>query len=1194
MSLKNIIITASINSIATQSYGQKTYIASTDEQSFPIEEITGSYAGAWPSFIPGTNGSASYTVDLIVNITQSWPDSNITPLGLVSFTHDTMEEFINGEFSGSEYVVTDGNLTDDYCQQFLTVSTQPVAYNIFPYVTEFNINSQTITYDSFPEFFHRYTVPGPGQILIYVYQTTDTSLSPTIYYTRTINYAKVARIDQLGNDNTFSLQALTSLRWTDFPPDIGEIALTVTNITEYQDYYLYEVTSDIFSSTSSIFIDDDNVLDYTLNTTSSYTGSLNVGYNYLTSSWVTITDTSNGFNTSSGHYVFPLTPNCDIQFTASIDITITTSSSFSIAINAYDPIYPHTVSNVVGSIPSPLISSTNTFILTNNSITHSIIISGSSPSPIQTYQYEINAWIEGTGDAYINNIINTSIFSTIDNQPNSLPFPQYLPTASYGGIGQDTEWTSIVQDGTYSPSPTYTDPSYGWNSYQFIESWNTGTPTEANGAVLIPEPFTNPTLGQILSLKIDGANRPWDITGNTTYLFKVVIPSPFSSSGNTNVVYGPPLFNLTCSLNDINDIENIAGFIGYIPANTPGSFYFPFTPTNGQQTLHIIAPSGSSTWNAATQYDDGYFAMVSETSIISQNTASIHGLSFNITQSQPPQSSTSSFILEPYLPANFNYTDCDVLMNNASQNDISNVVQEVLYDAGSVIPSNIEQIISGTAQRAEVNDYLYTAAANTLPRYSGVRTTSPGFNLSPSLNGFTTTQLSNLGSNDIVGVGQPNVENTTTYFAYFSSLKSNNPIFKGTTSPIIKYLIGEDGATYSPSTDEASYYNLVNSFPRDSKASCNLLYETSPIFNSTQSIILSGESYTPILYNIESANATTAVFTGSIGFNNLQGVTSTAITPPSYSLYVQKLGSNQTLNSLPTNSFYDSFTVSYDPENNWNGSTFSSNIYQPNYLFDSVIPVSVKVTVGLSGFRVTGPSARVRARIWTYDGTSTEVSQATSNAWPQGNWGSGVGSIINHSFTFTPNPNDRLYVTLELIGGTPGSDRIQNAYLKIETLGLSIPSVDGPFWYTGSANSTTITSSLGLGAVLQGNYQQIDIENSGFDPIELPCQIQVGDEIRFEYDEANTYRIISVDPTGSGAGIQTILTLDRPVPTIPTLDINHFTVRRKIKDAITGISFNAGLLTTVQDGFLLPEYPSKTIQNNISNIIQDLINKSVI
>ena len=99
MSLQDITITGSIGSIATQSYGQRTYVSSTDEQSFPIETITGSQAGVWPNFTPGTN----YTVDLIVNVTQSWSGSNITPLGIVPFIHDTMDEFINGEFSDSSF-----------------------------------------------------------------------------------------------------------------------------------------------------------------------------------------------------------------------------------------------------------------------------------------------------------------------------------------------------------------------------------------------------------------------------------------------------------------------------------------------------------------------------------------------------------------------------------------------------------------------------------------------------------------------------------------------------------------------------------------------------------------------------------------------------------------------------------------------------------------------------------------------------------------------------------------------------------------------------------------------------------------------------------------------------------------------------------------------------------------------------------
>jgi hypothetical protein len=127
MSLKDITITGSINSLPSLSYGQKTYIASTDEQSFPIEHITGSAGGATPDF-----KGRVYTTDLFVNITQSWSGSNNTPAGIVPFVHDTEEEFINGEYSGSNLQVTDQRLNPD-CIQFLQVNTIDVDYSIFFY-----------------------------------------------------------------------------------------------------------------------------------------------------------------------------------------------------------------------------------------------------------------------------------------------------------------------------------------------------------------------------------------------------------------------------------------------------------------------------------------------------------------------------------------------------------------------------------------------------------------------------------------------------------------------------------------------------------------------------------------------------------------------------------------------------------------------------------------------------------------------------------------------------------------------------------------------------------------------------------------------------------------------------------------------------------------------------------------------------
>lgn len=1323
MPLQNIIITSSINSIVTQSYGQRTYIASTDEQSFPIEEITGSYGGVWPSFIQNTN----YTIGLVTNVTQSWSASNITPVGEVSYIHNTMEEFVNGEFSGSNIVVSDGSLTDEFCQQFLEVSTEIVEYSIFPYIKIFNNLSGLVEDDPLSEFIHRYTVPNPGQILIYVYQTKDPDVIPT-YYTGQIVYAKIHRIDQSGYNNTPSLEQLEKIIWID--GSIGKIELDIITITEYQNYYLYEFAPKTFLNTPSFFIGDDNYLDYTLETTSSYTGPLNAGYNYLTSSWTTITDTANGF--TSGSYIFPLTPNCNIQLSTSIDITVSTSCSFSLAINAYDPIYPTTVPNANNygfTINAPLLSNTNSYVLVPG-VTHSIIVTSSAHQPIQEYLYQINAYIADTDQAVIANTINGDLSAT-STEFNSEG--QLLPSASGLNPPAGASYFSVVTDGTISPNPlNYDLQGGGWNTFASVENLST-----ANGVVYLanttigsqPSSITN--TGSILIYDDPGALSfiPWSI--GTTYNVVIEIPPPFYGTNWPDAIYGPPSDNIIVNINSANPY-NPTYNIGIIPSGAYGLLSFPVTITDltNQDTINILAPFAASKGTDVNVSESVF--MISSITIIPQVTASIHGLSFNITQSQIPQTATSSIILEPFLFNNFYYSDCDVLINNFSQNEFSNIVRRVNYDFGSTIPSNLEQIIDGTAEYAEVNDYLYNVSANILPRYSGVRTTSPGFNMSPSINGFNSTQQSELEPSSIVGVGVPNVENTTTYFAYFSELKSNNPIFKGTTSPIIKYLIGEDGVIYTPSTDNAAYFNLQGSFPRDSKAYCNLLYQSSPIFNSTQSIILSGESYTPILYNIESADSVVAVFTSSISLINLQGITSNNIAPPSYSLYVQSF----TLSPIsdvgsPTNMFYyGGGSASYDPNGTWSGPALTLPIYSQGYTIDSTVQTSIKVTVGVSNLKIYSPAdAIVVAKLWTYNTTSLTTTllatkssnnfQALSGIFPQSRGGA-ANSILKLETTIVPSPNDILYVTLEKIG--TGDVRTSAYYFKIETLGVSIPQIGPTFWTTGSANSISLTSSIELGAALQGNYRQEDIENSGFDPIQFPCTIEIGDEFRFEYDENNTYKVVdryfsndsSINTTASllnfdvtnlynqvvsvgsssfslNGSVNFILTgsappyintptdiyltgstsvtnaaseivlainnsasvspydafisdisassatnflnlyaitsgtngnsyyltsgsiynfsggvgtpggtpilyviLDRPIINNVTLNINHFLVRRKIKDAITGISFRANLFNSVQDGFLIPEYPSQTIQSNISNIIEDLISKGIV
>jgi hypothetical protein len=985
MSLKDITITGSIGSKATQSYGQRTYISSTDEQSFPIEHITGSYAGSWPDFksrsLTSTNSASNTTVNLIVNVTQSWPASNTTPLGIVPYVHNTMEEFIDGEFSGSNYTVSNGNLNDAQCEQFLTVGTTPTSYSMFPYATAYTDGTLAGgTSASLDLFLDKRTIPANGQFLMHYNVDTITDVPPS-YTLREIDYIKVARIDQEGTDNTLSLQELTQFIWTD--STAGIINLTILDITEYPTYYLYKVKSIVWKDL--IYYADDNVLNYAFSASSAGSMTATANLFYL-NNWNVINNATGQWG--GVYYKFALTPNCKITYTSSINVTNPNGSSVNFNFGFW------------GS------SDFNTF------------------TPIQT--------------------------------------------------------SSLI---TLGASATTTVTLSGSTFTQFF-----------------------------------GQTNYWLETKNNT---------------------------------------------------------LPLTITNA---------------------------------------------SWVMTQSAVPQLYTSSVVIEPYLLSTFTNSDCDVLMNNASQNDYSNFYRAVLYENGGTIPSNLQQIISGTAEYAQVNDYLYNANANVLPRYKGVRRTSQNFNL-PSTNGFTNEELANLPypSSLIINNGTPNVEQTTTYFAYFNNLKANWPIFKNTTSPVLKYIIKEDGTVYTPSTDDIVYWNTVDSFERGKQAYTSLLNNTTVVFNSTSSILLSGESYTPILYSISASNASIATFvdatSNTLNFDNLQGTLAATATPVSYSLYLQKLNQGVSLADGAThNVFYYGInsTNFNDPgQGHWQPNYGSANVYEPYYSFDNIPNTKVKVLFQLDSFTPGFINSNTLImEIWKKNGgTSTSIGQKIINL-PGigtrtvfiGGWGSGtttqqyaqtwdVSSTANCIAEFVPSIGDTMYCTAKVVTPASGSS-VGNFSLKITTLGLNIPGVSGPFWFTGSANSNILTSSVSLAQVMDGNYKQLDIGGSGFDPIESPCVPKIGDEIRFEYDESNTYRIINTDLI-SGSG-EFVITLDGNVPSISTLNINHFTIRRKIKDYITGIALDANLILPIQEGFLFPEYPSFTLKENFPNIVNDLYGKTLI
>jgi len=859
MSLQDITITGSIGSIATQSYGQRTYISSTDEQSFPIEHITGSDAKVWPNFIPGTN----YTVDLIVNVTQSWSAPNITPLGIVPYTHDTMEEFINGEFSGSNYVVTDGNLTDEDCRQFLEVNTTPTSYSMFPYATVYLDGEITNTSASLNLFLDKRTIPSNGQFLMHYNIDIRAEVPPT-YRLREIDYIKVARIDQEGDNNTLSLQELTNFIWTD--SIVGKIDLIVLNITEYPTYYLYKVKSKIWRD---LLYTDDNILNYAFSASSAASMTATTNIFYL-DNWNVINNTTGQFDGT--FYNFALTPNCNITYTASINVT----------------------------------------------------------------------------------------------NPNASPV-----TFSFGFFSSN--------------------------------DFNTFTPIQTSSLI---------NLG----------------------------PSPASTT-------------VTLS----------------------GSTFTQFFG----QTSHWLETKNNTL------------------------SLTITNASWVITQSQVPQLFTSSVVIEPYLLSTFRNSDCDVLMNNYSQNDISQTHQKVLYENGGAIPSNLNQIKAGVAEQAEVNDYLYNANANILPRYKGVRVTQQ--------------QLNRWTQGDISPSQTPSVTDLQTYFAYFDYIQDTTAEIIGKSAVHILYLIDKDGVIQTPTLTGSYYYNLIDNFETDKYS--NIIIESEngdKQFIGNKKIIRPGVIPRAILYTQTGSgyNVQNGIFFGSSG--------SVATDPINYVSRYTTTVPQQTLDfnsSIILDLDYTTLASPYirlNPGNNYleviSGSNnveisfalyatfFLSNPFtQPNYFsYNLNLYLEKSTDGGTSWFTAAYTPFSTR----TYNG-STDVT----NGWSlQDRFTPVVGDLYRYRFQ---NPSSYYRIifkpqTYVLVSQVPPATAATASFTPSSS-----------YWVTGSQLDGTpknvINSSQLFKLYTPDNpiYQTYNPDD-GYAPC-LPFVINSGDQIRFEGDELQTYTIGNVE-----------------------------------------------------------------------------------
>ena len=938
MPLKNIILTGSIGSIPTQSYGQKMYISSTEQQSFPIEKITGSSGGTFQNF--NSSIGLHTGTELFINVTQSYLESIDTIAGIRTFIHDTQEEFINGEFSGSNLIVANQRLIDEDCVEFLSVNTTLVNYKIYFYYSSASLYNET----PIANFLNNNTSPNDGEIYLYWNKTIPApfDLNPIILG---IRYIKIANRDSQGNDNTLSLQELTSLRLKF--SDVSTVSTyPIYSITPRSTYHLYSILPQINVTSSA----DNNVLNHAFSA-SAYTDSsvyVASGGIYYINSFTENTDILNYFNPTTGIYTYGDTPNHTIHYTASIFITPSTSQ----------------------------------------------------------------------------------------------PLAFYLK----GDSGSSFDISSSM---TISAGTTFT------------------------------------------------------LSGSAS----------FFETQNLQLVVGPK---------------------GGAEDNPPYSF--------------------------------------------SQ-------VQWSFTQSLSPYSITTQTILEPYLLHNFRNTDCDVTMNNVSEQEVSGFYRRVNYNSGATIPTNQQQIISQSAEFADVKDYNYSARAHILPRYNGVRTVQKEENVYTSgeyvIDGETTVD---------VGFGKtPSVQSLETYFVYFDYLGGTNPELIGKAAAHILYLIDIDGNILTPSLSSSYYYNLIDNFESNKKANV-ILNATSgnPLTIGDIPIIRAGAIPMPII----------ASQTGSLPYQiNIQptmsfGTSGSAI--PNYnSMFTASVQQTVSANTFPqivlggttyannttragneitigttSNLLYIALQISFP-----NG-ILPTNLNSSYYPFNSFVKFQESTDGGATfniiyeaPFTMTGPTNLIKPVI-------------TSQPFRP------INGYKYRAAIYNPTAQSNLifdFVQLQVI---------QNPQTTIQ----EVRSGSGGGYFTSSLQSANVlTGSYSMSLMYnpsnpltqQNNTPQFS--SSGYYPF-LPFAIQPGDQIRFEGDENQVYGIISATPQFHNVSMSILLDGNVAAGT----NLNSFLIRR-FQPNPNFITIDSNLSTYQGGGgFILPQFITNEMQENFDKNVVSLKEKGLI
>jgi len=515
-----------------------------ERNKYPQPEVTQSrhdYSGSInTAFISGGAGGSvnqynsldtnPYYLDNVYGVTQSWQETIIIPSGVVTQTHSSQDEFYNGEYSGSEFIVEDGELNTE-CDIYKNPSTQDILYNVSG-----NFQSTFQSFVNQQEF-----IQGPGEIHIWWEQTTVNRKDYSPGYVDYIWSPAALTISKL---------ALNGLDLEDYIPNILEYILQTNYVSG--DVTLSGWTPSFFPS-------------YNL-------GNLNLKVDTIQEIYTSFSGT--------GYYIVQLLPN-PYNITVLTDQSAGTVSSIANKSSVISVLEPFVPIGFYNSACNPLInnSEVNRFsdwykqvdYTTDQTIPVNFqqIISGTAyPAAIQdsnytSYQYSgIRYWGSKNTTDDFNSVltITSSIVQTYQNDDIGITTLGYPSVDKLDAVILEFNWGG----GTYPEI-------YNGGALSLNQILGVGATRDSISKFNSTEIGFNESVGIVFPINSLPVFNQYNTTANTTVNARVSSIG-FTVPSVSNYMIASPTVSTTAQISASTDYITITGDLSEVNTNINGNY----------------------------------------------------------------------------------------------------------------------------------------------------------------------------------------------------------------------------------------------------------------------------------------------------------------------------------------------------------------------------------------------------------------------------------------------------------------------------------------------------------------------------------------------------------------------------------------------------------------------------------------------